>query len=163
MTASRKKASASAGPTAVATNRKARHDYHILEKFEAGIELRGTEVKSVRAGHIDLSRSYGRVENGEVFLHELDIRPYEYGNVFNHEARRIRRLLLHKVEIKKLTGQMALKGQTLIPLRIYFRRGKAKVEIGLCKGKDSKDKRETIRRKTADREAARIIAAHRRR
>ncbi len=163
MTASAKKRSSDGGPRAIATNRKARRDYHIIEKIEAGLELRGTEVKSIRAGHVNLTESYGKLENGEVFLHELDIQPYEFGNVFNHDPRRVRRALLHKQEIKKLFGHVALKGHALIPLRIYFKRGKAKVEIGLCKGKLAQDKRETIKRRTADREAARAIAAHKRR
>ena len=163
MTAAAKQESGKPRSSSIATNRKARRDYHVLETFEAGIELRGTEVKSIRAGRVNLSESYARIDNGEIFLHELDIQPYEYGNVFNHKARRVRRLLLHKREINKLFGVMRIKGQALIPLKLSLKRGRVKLEMGLCKGKQAQDKRETIKRRTADREAARAIAAHKRR
>jgi SsrA-binding protein len=148
----------------IATNRRARHDYLVLERFEAGVELRGTEVKSLREGHVALTGSYIRVEKNEAILHGVDIPPYEYGGqAFNHVADRPRRLLLHRVEIRKLQVHTEQKGQSLIPLSLYFKRGKVKVEIGLCKGKQLQDKRETLKRKTADRDAARAIADARRR
>jgi len=115
------------------------------------------------AGHVSLNESYAQIENGEVILQGLHITPYEYGNVFNHEPVRPRRLLLHKNEIRKLFGLVSVKGNTLIPLRIYAVRGRIKIELGLCKGKQTHDKRETIRRRTADRETARTIAEHQRR
>lgn len=159
----RDQASSPAAAKTVATNRKARRDYYVLETYEAGIELRGTEVKSVRAGRASLGESYGRVENGQVILYDLHIMPYEHGNVFNHDPKRPKRLLLHQREIHRLFGQVAVKGQALIPLRLYLKHGLVKVEVGLCRGKLFEDKRETLRRRTADREAERAIAEHRRR
>ena len=156
MTASGKGSSQSADKS-VATNRKARRDYHVLQTFEAGIELRGTEVKSVRAGHVSLNESYARVEEGEAFLFNVHIMPYEHGNIHNHDPRRPRRLLLHRSEIHKLFGQTTLKGHALVPLRMYLKRGRVKVELGLCKGKHEIDKREKIKRRTADREAERAM------
>ncbi|NKB25350.1 MAG: SsrA-binding protein SmpB [Kiritimatiellae bacterium] len=147
----------------IASNRKARRDYLVVEKLEAGIELQGTEVKSIRAGHISLDEGYGRLEDGEVILHGVHINPYEYGNQFNHDPRRPRRLLLHRKEIKRLIGQIAEKGQTLVPLRIYFKRGRAKIELGLCKGKHAQDRRQELRKKTADREAERAISERQKR
>ncbi len=147
----------------LATNRRAMRDYHILEKLEAGIELRGTEVKSVRAGQVSLNEAFGVVEDGNVILRDMHIMPYSHGNVHNHEPRRPRRLLLHRREIKRLIGATAVKGQTLIPLRLYLRRGLVKVELALGKGKQLSDKRETLKRKTAEREAERAMAAHSRR
>jgi SsrA-binding protein len=142
----------------VATNRKAQRDYHVLEKIETGIELRGTEVKSIRAGNLNLTEGYARLEkSGEVFLHGVHINPYDHGNVFNHDPVRPRKLLLHRREIKRLFGQTAIKGHSLIPLRAYFKRGNLKVELGLCKGKQAIDKREDIKRKTADREMERAM------
>lgn len=142
---------------ALATNRKARHDYEVLETYEAGIELVGTEVKSCRAGHISLQEAYAQVENGQVWLYQMTIDPYTFGNRFNHDPRRDRRLLLHKAEIVKLTQQTAQKGLTLIPLRVYLKHGFVKVQLGLCKGKNVVDKRDTLKRKTADREMSRAI------
>jgi SsrA-binding protein len=139
----------------IATNRRALHDYFVLERFEAGIELRGTEVKSLREGHIALTGAFARVENGDIVLFGVNITPYEFGNRFNHVPDRPRRLLLHRREIGKIQVQVEQKGQTLIPLAVYLKRGLIKVELGLCKGKQAYDKRETLRRKTADREAAR--------
>ena len=141
----------------LATNRKAFRDYFVVEKYEAGIELRGTEVKSVREGHISLIGAFARVENGELFLNGMNIQPYKYGNRFNHDPDRPRRLLLHRKEITLLQKRTEQKGQALIPLSVYMKRGRVKVEIGLCKGKTHGDKRETLRRKTADREAERAI------
>lgn len=145
-------------------NRKARHEYFILESHEAGIELLGTEVKSIRAGQVDLSAGFAMVENGQVFLHDVHVKPYEFGHQFNHDPRRPRRLLLHKRQINKLTGDLAKKGMTLIPLSIYLNaRGLIKVEIGLCRGRQSPDKRDRLRAETDKRETARAIAAHERR
>jgi len=142
----------------LAVNRKARHDYFVIESYEAGIELRGTEVKSVRDSLVSLAGAFARVEEGEVILRGVNISPYEFGNRFNHDPVRPRRLLFHKKEIRRLQTQTELKGHTLVPLRVYLKRGLVKVEIGLCKGKQQRDKRETLRRQTADREAARDIA-----
>jgi SsrA-binding protein len=140
------------GEKLVAQNRRARHDYHILEHYEAGIELRGTEVKSLRNGHITLKDSYAEVEDGEMRLIGVHINPYEQGNIFNHEPERPRRLLMHKREILRLGARVAEKGLTLIPLRVYFKEGRAKVEIGLCQGKHVVDKRETLREREVKRE-----------
>jgi SsrA-binding protein len=145
----------------VAQNRKARHDYFVLETIEAGIELRGTEVKSLRDGQVSLAECYGVVENGQVFLLGMNIQPYKFGNVHNHEPARKRRLLLHASEIGRLFGQIAVKGQTLVPLKLYFKRGRAKVELGVCRGKEFEDKRETIKRRDADRDARREVAERR--
>ena len=143
--------------TAVATNRKAYHDYFIEETFEAGMSLQGTEVKSLRLGLANLTDSYAIVKNEEMFLLNANISPYPQGNLANHEPLRTRKLLLHKEEIRKLTWKMTQKGFTLIPLKIYFTRGKAKVLIGLAKGKKSYDKRETIRAKESKREVERVV------
>ncbi|MBU0677726.1 MAG: SsrA-binding protein SmpB [Verrucomicrobia bacterium] len=148
---------------AAATNRKARRDYHVLQKLEAGIELRGTEVKSLRQGRVSLGEGYARIERGEVVLHGVHILPYEHGNIHNHDPLRPRRLLLHSHEIAKLIGLVQEKGCTLVPLRLYFKKGRAKIELGVCKGKHTQDKREDLKRKTADREAERAIRASRKR
>ncbi|MBM3289325.1 MAG: SsrA-binding protein SmpB, partial [Candidatus Hydrogenedentes bacterium] len=142
--------------------RRARHDYHVLEKHEAGIELRGTEVKSLRAGHIVLKDAYADVEGGEMFLVGVHINPYEQGTVWNHEPERKRKLLMHKREIAKLGAQVAEKGYTLVPLSVYFKEGRAKVEIGLCKGKQTFDKRDTIRDREVKREIDRAMKGVRR-
>ena len=142
----------------VATNRKAYHDYFIEEKYEAGILLQGTEVKSLREGRVNLQDSYASVRGSEVFLHQCHISPYSHGNIMNHEPTRVRKLLLHKTEISKLLGKTQQKGLTLIPLRIYFsKRGFAKVELGLAKGKKLYDRRETIKAREAGREVQRAI------
>ncbi|MBN2310887.1 MAG: SsrA-binding protein SmpB [Candidatus Hydrogenedentes bacterium] len=141
----------------IVTNRRARRDYHVLERFEAGIELRGTEVKSLREGTITLKDSYADVEHGELLLVGAHIAPYEKGNIYNHDPERPRRLLMHKREIRRLGAQVAEKGLTLIPLRLYFVRGKVKVEVGLCRGKQSIDKRATIREREVKREMERHI------
>ncbi len=146
------------GEKPVATNRKAYHDYFIEEKFEAGIMLQGTEVKSLRDGRVNLQDSYASVKDGEVFLHHCHISPYSHGNLMNHEPLRVRKLLLHKKEINKLLGKTQQKGLTLIPLRIYFsKRGHAKVELGLAKGKKLYDRRESIKTREAGREVERAI------
>ena len=137
----------------LATNKKAFHDYFILEKLEAGIALQGTEVKSIREGRINLRDSYGLVRDEEAFLLNCHISPYSHGNRENHEPLRTRKLLLHAREIRKLIGKTQEKGLTLVPLRVYLRRGKIKVELGIAKGKKLYDKRETERRKEADRES----------
>ena len=144
----------------VATNRKAFHDFFVVDRIEAGIELKGTEVKSVRSSNVTLTGGFARIdESGRLILYDVHIAPYECGNRFNHEPTRPRTLLLHRREIEKLRGLVAQKGYTLIPLNLYFRKRWAKVEIGLCKGKQDEDKRESLRRKDADREARR--ATHR--
>lgn len=145
------------GDKTVAVNRKARRDYQILESFEAGMMLRGTEVKSLRDGHMSLKDSYAKVENGEVFLINAHISPYSHGNVQNHDPLRERKLLLHKSEIRRLTGKTEEKGLTLVPLKVYFVRGRAKVELGLARGKREYDKREVIKRRDADREVRREL------
>jgi SsrA-binding protein len=143
--------------TAVATNRKAFHDYFVEETLEAGLVLQGTEVKSLRLGLATLTDSYAIVKNDELFLLNANISPYPHGNIMNHEPLRTRKLLLHREEIRKLINKMTQKGFTLIPLKIYFVRGKAKVLIGLAKGKKSFDKRETIKAKESKREIDRVV------
>jgi SsrA-binding protein len=139
--------------TAVATNRKAFRDYTVLEKFEAGIELAGTEVKSLRQGNVSLDEGFARVENGEVFLYGVHIAPYEQGNIFNKDPRRRRKLLLHRHEIKRLFGKAILRGLTLVPLRIYFnKRGLAKLELALCRGKKNIDRREDLKKRAMERD-----------
>jgi len=145
--------------TAVATNRKAYHDYYIEETIEAGMALLGTEVKSLRLGLASLTDSYAIVKTGEIFLLNANISLYPHGNITNHEPLRTRKLLLHREEIRKLTSKITQKGFTLIPLKFYFQRGKAKVLIGLAKGKKTYDKRETIKEKESKREVERAIKA----
>ncbi len=143
--------------TTVATNRKAYHDYFIEDSFEAGIVLQGTEVKSLRLGLANLTDSYAIIKNNEAFLFNANIGAYPYGNIMNHDPLRTRKLLMHRDEIRKLVGKMTQKGYTLIPLKIYFTRGKAKVQIGLAKGKKAFDKRETIKEKESKREVERMV------
>lgn len=143
--------------TTATTNRKAFHDYFIEETIEAGMSLQGTEVKSLRAGLANLTDSYVLIRNDEAFLLNATISPYPQGNIMNHEPLRTRKLLLHKAEILKLTWKIAQKGFTLIPLKIYFVRGKAKVLVGLAKGKKAFDKRETIKQKESKREVERVV------
>jgi len=141
----------------VAVNRKARHDYFILETFEAGISLTGTEVKSLRSGKVSMQDSYADVKNGEVWIYNLHISPYEHGNIYNHDPKRPRKLLLNKDEIAYLVGKVKEKGLTLIPLSIYFNeRGWAKVELGLAKGKKLYDKRKDLAEKAERRELERL-------
>jgi SsrA-binding protein len=142
----------------VVTNRKAFHDYFILETYEAGIALKGTEVKSLRQGNANLQDSYAAIKNGEVWLHNMHISPFEKGNINNHEPKRDRKLLLHKQEIRRLVGKVSEKGLTLVPLRIYFKNKVAKVELGLAKGKKQYDKREAIARRDAERQVRRLFA-----
>jgi SsrA-binding protein len=145
---------------ALVKNRKAFHDYHILESYEAGLELKGTEVKSCRASSISLADSYVKIENGEAFLFNVHIAVYDHGNRFNHDPKRVRRLLLHKNEILKLSQLIKEKGNTIVPLKFYMKRGKVKVEIGVAKGKSHSDKRDTLRKKQDDLEARRAMARH---
>ncbi len=136
----------------VANNKKAYHDYFIEEKIETGICLHGTEVKSLRMGKCSIKEAFIRVEKGEVFVYGMHISPYEKGNIFNKDPLRVRKLLLHKYEINKLAGKIAEKGYTLVPLQVYFKDGRAKVEIGLAKGKKLYDKRQDIAKKDQRRE-----------
>ena len=139
----------------VANNKKAYHDYFIEEKIECGIALHGTEVKSLRMGKCSIKESFIRIENAEVFVYGMHISPYEKGNIFNKDPLRVKKLLLHKQEINKLLGKIKEKGYTLVPLQVYFKDGKAKVEIGLARGKKLYDKREDIAKKDARRETER--------
>ncbi|HET8678840.1 MAG TPA: SsrA-binding protein SmpB [bacterium] len=141
----------------IATNRRARHEYHIEEALEAGLALTGTEVKSLRSGRVTMGDSYARVQQGEVWLHHLHIPPYEAGNIHNHEPMRPRKLLLHRGEIQRLAGKAEQKGYTLVPLRLYFRRGVAKVELALARGKKLYDKRTAIEEREARRTAERAV------
>ena len=134
-------------------NRKARHDFEILEVFEAGIMLKGTEVKSIRAHKANLNDSFGRMEGEELFLYNFHVDPYEFGNRENHDPLRKRKLLLHANEIKRLIGQVAQKGLTLVPLTVYLKNGRVKIELALAKGKQQLDKREDLKKKVAQREA----------
>ena len=142
-----------AGERDAAVNRSAGHNYFLLDKFEAGIALRGTEVKSIREGKANLKDSYGIIKNGEAFLLNAHIGPYSHGNSSNHESLRTRKLLLHREELRKLLGKTQQKGLTLIPTRLYFRKGKVKCELAVAKGKQDWDKRETERRREDEREA----------
>ncbi|MDY2699146.1 MAG: SsrA-binding protein SmpB [Lachnospiraceae bacterium] len=137
----------------VANNKKAYHDYFIEEKYEAGLVLHGTEVKSLRMGKCSIKEAFIRIEKGEVFIYGMHISPYEKGNIFNKDPLRVRKLLLHKQQIRKLIGNSAEKGYTLVPLQVYFKDGRAKIEIGLAKGKKLYDKRQDIAKKDQRREA----------
>lgn len=137
----------------VANNKKAYHDYFIDETFEAGIVLHGTEVKSMRMGKCSVKESFIRIENGEVFVYGMHVSPYEKGNIFNKDPLRVKKLLMHKYEINKLLGKIKEKGYTLVPLQVYFKDGRAKVEIGLARGKKLYDKRDAIAKKDQRREA----------
>jgi SsrA-binding protein len=147
------------GRKVVATNRKARHEYHILDEWEAGIALTGSEVKSLREGKVSFQDAFARVENGEVWLHSLHIAPYAQANRQNHDPLRPRKLLLHRQEIRKLIGKVEEKGLTLVPLEIYFHRGYAKVRLALARGKQLHDKREALKKRDQEREARRAMGA----
>jgi len=136
----------------IAENRKARHDYHVLETWEAGVALLGTEVKAIREGRVNLRDSYARVQNGEIWLLNVHISPYSHRGYAQHAELRQRKLLLHRHEIRKLTGRTTEKGLTLVPLELYFNKGRVKILLALAKGKQAHDKRETIRRREVDRE-----------
>ncbi len=145
----------------ITLNRKAYHDYNIEESIEAGVVLTGTEIKSIRAGKVSLSQSFARPEKGEIWLFNTHIAPYEGGNRYNHEPTRPRKLLLHRDEINWLMGKTAEKGFTLVPLKLYLRKGLAKVEIGLAKGKKLYDKRQVIAQRQAEREIERTLKMRR--
>ncbi len=138
-------------------NRKAKHDYFIEETYEAGIELTGTEIKSIRDGSANIKDSYGIIKNDEVFLLNMFISQYKEGNIFNHNETRTRKLLLHKKEIKKIKDKLELQGLTLIPLKIYFKKNIAKVELGVCRGKKNYDKRETIKERDIKRNVEKTL------
>ena len=135
----------------IADNRKARHDYFVIETYEAGLELFGTEVKSLRAGNVNLKDSYCDIDNGELFAIGMHISPYEQGNIFNKDPLRPKKLLMHKREIMKLTGLVSREGYTLVPLSLYFKGSRVKMALGLCKGKKLYDKRDTAAKRDADR------------
>ena len=139
----------------IANNKKARHDYFVEDSFEAGIVLHGTEVKSLRQGHCSIKESFVDIDNGEVFIHQMHISPYEKGNIFNKDPLRVRKLLLHRQEIRKIQGHITQKGYTIVPLSVYFSGSLVKVEIGLAKGKKLYDKRQDIAKKDQRREAER--------
>ena len=139
----------------IANNKKAYHDYFVEESFEAGLVLVGTEVKSLRMGKCSIKESFIGIDNGEIFVYGMNISPYEKGNIFNRDPLRTRKLLIHKSEIMKLTGKIKEKGYTLIPLKVYFSKGKAKMEFGLCRGKKLYDKRDAIAKKDYERETRR--------
>ena len=141
----------------VANNKKAYHEYFVDEVLEAGLVLQGTEVKSIRMGQVSIKEAYCRIRNGEVFVDNMNVTPYEQGNRENHEPLRARKLLLHSYEIEKMHKKVAEKGLTLVPTKLYFKGGKVKLEIGVCRGKKLYDKRETLKRHQADREASRAI------
>lgn len=146
----------------IAENRKAFHDYHIFETFEAGVALLGTEVKAIREGNVNLRDSFARVEGGEVWIYNVHINPYSHRGYADHEPTRKRKLLLHRQEIRKLIGRTVEKGMTLVPTRMYFKNGHVKIGLGLAKGKQDHDKRETIKRREADRETRAAVKEHRR-
>ena len=146
----------------IADNRKAYHDYHVLETMEAGVALLGTEVKAIREGRVNLRDSFARIENAEVWLMNVHISPYSHTGYAHHEERRQRKLLLHRHEIRKLNGRVTEKGLTLVPLQMYFKDGRVKVSLALVKGKQAHDKRETIRRREVDRETRAAVKARQR-
>jgi SsrA-binding protein len=148
--------------TSIAENRKAHHDYHLFETFEAGLVLVGTEVKAIREGRVNLRDSFARVDDGEVFLYNVNISPYSHRGYADHEPLRRRKLLLHRDEIRRLVGKTVERGMTLVPTRMYFKNGRVKVAISLAKGKKEYDKREAIKRREADRETRAAIKTRRR-
>ena len=150
------------GTKTITENRQARHEYFVLESFEAGIELTGTEVKSIRQGAVNLKDSWCSIENGELFLKQMHISPYEKGNIYNRDPLRVRRLLMHKAEIHRLLGKTKQDGLTLVPLSLYFKDSRVKVQIGLCKGKKLYDKREDAAKRDAKRTIDRAIKEHNR-
>ena len=146
----------------ITDNRKAYHDYHVLDTWEAGVALLGTEVKSIREGNVNLRDSYARLENGEIWLLNVHIGPYSHTGWDTHAERRQRKLLLHRDEIRKLTGRVVERGLTLVPLQLYFTNGRVKVSLALVKGKQAHDKRETLRRREVDRETRAAVKARQR-
>ena len=149
------------GTKQIASNRKAFHEYFVLERYEAGIELFGTEVKSIRAGTVNLKDSFCTIKNGEIFVRGMHISPYEQGNIFNRDPMRPRKLLMHKREILKLNAKVMQDGAALIPLSVYFKDSRVKVEVGLCKGKKLYDKRESEAKRQADRDIDRTLKNYR--
>jgi SsrA-binding protein len=147
--------------TNIAENRKAHHDYHLIETMEAGVALLGTEVKAIREGRVNLRDSFARVEDGEVYLCNVNISPYSHRGYVDHEPLRQRKLLLHRSEIRRLVGKTAEKGMTLVPVRMYFKNGRVKVALSLAKGKKDYDKRETIKRREVDRETRAAVKSRR--
>lgn len=145
------------GKRSIARNPRATHDYHILETWEAGVVLTGTEVKSLRTGKASIKEAFARLRNGEVFLEGMNVTPYEQGNRYNHDPVRSRKLLLHRKEIERMIGAVEQKGLALIPLEVYFKDGKAKIALALGRGKKDHDRREDIKRRIADREVARAL------
>ncbi len=141
----------------VARNKKARRDYVVLDTWEAGLVLKGTEVKSIRAGKVAFHDAHAKAESGEVWLHNLHVSPYEYANRWNHDETRPRKLLLHKDEIRRMVSRAEEKGLALVPLDLYFRRGRARITLGLCRGKKHRDRREELKRRTMQREAERAM------
>jgi SsrA-binding protein len=146
----------------IAENRKARHDYHVLDTWEAGLALLGTEVKAIREGRVNLRDSYARVDDGEVWMMNVHISPYSHRGYADHAEKRQRKLLLHEHEIRKLVGRTTEKGLTLVPLELYFKKGRVKVLLALAKGKQAHDKRETIRRREVDRETRAVVKSRQR-
>ena len=157
-----KSARTSSGDRPIAENRKAHYDYHLLETFEAGIVLLGTEVKAIREGRVNLRDSFGRIDRGEVYLHNVHISPYTHRGYADHQAVRPRKLLLHKNEIRKLVGKVVERGMTLVPTRMYFKKGRIKVAVSLAKGKKVYDRREKVKRREAERETRAAIKGGRR-
>lgn len=141
----------------IAENRKARHEYHVFDTYEAGLVLLGTEVKAIREGRVNLRDAYGRLEAGEVFLHNLHVSPYSHRGYAEHEPLRRRKLLLNRREIRKLSGKLVERGFTLVPVRMYFRKGRVKVTVGVARGKRAYDKRESIKRRQLDRETRALV------
>ncbi len=150
------------GEKTLAQNKKAYHDYFVEETYECGMNLQGTEVKSIRAGRANLKESYCMIRNGELFAEGMHISPYEQGNQFNHDPLRPKKLLMHKSEIRKLAGQVSRQGLTLIPLKVYLKDGRIKMEIGLCKGKHTHDKRDAAAERDAQREIERAFSSRKR-
>ena len=146
----------------IAENRKAFHDYHLLDTFEAGLVLLGTEVKAIREGRVNLRDSFARIDDGEVYLYNVNISPYSHRGYADHEPMRRRKLLLHRDEIRKLVGKTVEKGMTLVPVRMYFKKGRVKVAVSLAKGKKEYDKRETIKRREVERETRAAVKSSRR-
>jgi SsrA-binding protein len=160
--AERQKAERKAAERIIAENRKAFHDFHIIETFEAGVVLQGTEVKAIREGRVNLRDSFARVEDGEVFIYNVHISPYSHRGYADHEPTRRRKVLLHRQEIRKLIGKTVERGMTLVPVRLYFKGGKVKVALSLARGKQAHDKREAIKRREADRETRAALKERRR-
>jgi len=150
------------GDRVIAENRKARHDYHILDTFEAGVALLGTEVKAIREGRVNLRDSYARAQDGEIWMMNVHVSPYSHRGYADHAEKRQRKLLMHAHEIRKLIGRTVEKGLTLVPLELYFKKGRVKVLLALAKGKQAHDKRETIRRREVDRETRAAVKARQR-